>query len=440
MTYFSRTSRPAGLGDYYLLLLSGVLLGYAFLGKGFAYLGFPPIFIGEIAFFTGFVILLRTGCLIAALTTMPSLALVAAMAWVLLRTLPFVGVYGFDALRDSVVIMYGGFAFIVIALLLEDGRRINSILRYYGTFASIFIPTIPFLYALDRYMGGYIPKWPLYNVPVLHISGEITAHLAGAAVFALVGLGKMTPLSVILLFATVVMASASSRGGMLAFVLPVIFAALVLGKARALTAVLVAGLVIFAAAFAVETAFSEFREASSTEERSISTLQIVDNVSSLVGRSGEGTEGTKAWRLEWWNIILNDTVFGPNFWTGRGFGLNLADMDGFQHTDPDSPPLRSPHNAHMTILARAGVPGLVLWGLLVASWLVILARAVLTARRRGQTEWAGLFLFIGCYASSFIINATFDVALEGPVQGIWFWCLIGFGIGSVMIYRCQPNS
>jgi hypothetical protein len=68
---------------------------------------FPLIFIGEIAFFTGFVVLLRTGCLIAALTTLPSLTLAVAMAWVMLRTLPFVGVYGFDALRDSVVIMYG---------------------------------------------------------------------------------------------------------------------------------------------------------------------------------------------------------------------------------------------------------------------------------------------------------------------------------------------
>jgi hypothetical protein len=24
------------------------------------------------------------------------------------------------------------------------------------------------------------------------------------------------------------------------------------------------------------------------------------------------------------------------------------------------------------------------------------------------------------------------------MQGIWFWCLFGFGIGSVMIYRAQP--
>src|SRR5258707_13560936 len=116
------------LSDHYLGLLSGVLLGYAFLGKGFAYIGYPPIFIGEIAFFTGFVILLWTGCLIAALTTLPSLALAAAMVWVLLRTLPSVSVYGFDALRASVVIMFWGFAFIVIALLLGDGRRTNSIL------------------------------------------------------------------------------------------------------------------------------------------------------------------------------------------------------------------------------------------------------------------------------------------------------------------------
>lgn len=431
------------MGDYYLLLLSGVLPGYAFLGKGFAYLGFPPIFIGEIAFFTGFIILLRTGCLIAALATLPSLVLAATMIWVLLRTLPYVGIYGFDALRDSVVIMYGGFAFVVIALLLEDARRINTIIRYYGAFANIFIPTIPFLYAFYRYMEDYIPKWPGYNVPVLHITGEV-AHLAGAAVFALVGLGKMTPLWGILLLATVVMASAWSRGGMLSFVLPVIFAMLVLGKVRELAAVLVIGLVIFATAYAVETAFTtDHHEARSTSERSLSARQIVDNVASIVGQGGQQTESTKTWRLEWWNIILANTVFGPNFWSGRGFGLNLGDADGFGFQDAahaDLPPLRSPHNVHMTLLARAGVPGAALWLGMLTSWFAMMMHAMLTARRRGQTEWAGLFLFASCYAAAFVINASFDVALEGPMEGIWFWCLIGFGIGSAMIYRCQPHS
>ena len=67
-------------------------------------------------------------------------------------------------------------------------------------------------------------------------------------------------------------------------------------------------------------------------------------------------------------------------------------------------------------------------------------KAILTARSRGHQEWTGLFLFISCYVLSIIINASFDVVIEGPMQGIWFLCLIGFGIGSVMVYRSQVSD
>jgi hypothetical protein len=428
------------LGDHYLVLLSGTLVGYAMMGKGFAYLGFPPIYMGEVTALAGIVIFLWTGCFIAALTTLPSLLMAALMIWVLLRTLPFVGVYGFDALRDSVVIAYGGFAFIVMALLLEDARRINTIVRYYGAFLNIYIPAIPFLFAFNHYLADYIPYVPGTTVHLLWIGpSEVAVHLAGAAVFALVTFRRVTPLWILLVSATVVMTSALTRGGMLAFALPVMFATLVLGKWRQLVTVLVVGLVIFVAAYTVENSFAEYREARSSTERSLSTRQIVDNVASIFGRAGEQTEGTKTWRLDWWNILINDTVFGPNFWTGRGFGLNLAAADHFGDRQNERP-LRSPHSVHMTILARAGVPGLALWWAVLASWLGMLMRAMWSARRRGHTEWAGLFLFIACYVASVIINATFDTTIDGPMQGIWFWCLFGFGIGSVMVYRCQPDS
>jgi hypothetical protein len=123
------------------------------------------------------------------------------------------------------------------------------------------------------------------------------------------------------------------------------------------------------------------------------------------------------------------------------WGLSTGFADGFQYGDSrDTAPLRSPHNVHMTMLARAGVPGVTLWGAFLASWLCMVMHAMATAWLRGQTKWAGLFLFTGCWAMSFVINATFDVALEGPMQGIWFWCLVGFGIGTVMIYRVQPDN
>jgi hypothetical protein len=440
MAYVSSVSRPTSLSDSYLLLLGGVLVGYAMMGKGFAYLGFPPIYMGEIACLAGIVVFLRTGCFIAALATVPSLLLAALLSWVLLRTLPFVGAYGFDALRDSVVVTYGGFAFIVVALLLDDARRIDTMVRYYRAFLSIYVPTIPFLFAFNHYLADYVPHVPGTTVRLLWIGpSEVAVHLAGAAVFALVAFRRIPPLWILFGSATVVMTSALTRGGMLAFGLPVIFAALVLGKWRQLMTIMVAGLAIFVAAYMIETSFTEYREATSSTERSLSTHQIVDNVASIFGRAGRQTEGTKTWRLDWWNILVNDTVFGPNFWTGRGFGLNLAAADHFGNKQNERP-LRSPHSVHMTILARAGVPGLVLWGAVLASWLGMLMHAMWSARRRGDTEWAGLFLFIACYVTSIIINATFDTTIDGPMQGIWFWCLFGFGIGSVMAYRCQPDS
>src|SRR5258708_28393488 len=130
---FKTESRGAlSEGDRYLALLAIVLLGYVLMGKGFAYLGFPPFYVGEIALLSGIVVFLRTGAFVGALATLPSVVLVVTMICVPARTVPFVSVYGFDALRDSVIILYGGFAFIVIGLLLEDARRIDAILRYYG--------------------------------------------------------------------------------------------------------------------------------------------------------------------------------------------------------------------------------------------------------------------------------------------------------------------
>jgi O-antigen ligase len=163
----------------------------------------------------------------------------------------------------------------------------------------------------------------------------------------------------------------------------------------------------------------------------------VDNVTSIFGWGNEQAAGTKQWRLDWWNMIIKDTLFGPNFWTGRGFGLNLADADGFRPDKNALFPLRSPHNVHITILARAGVPGMVLWELLLVSWFSLLASAMLRALRLEQRAWAGLFVFVGCYGMAAIIYGSFDPALEGPMQGIWFWCVFGLGVGSLMVYRAQ---
>jgi hypothetical protein len=427
------------LGDRYLGFLAIVLLGYALMGKGFAYLGFPPLYVGEIAFLSGIVVFLRSGAFVGAFATLPAVLLVLLMAWVLARTFPFIGLYGFDSLRDSAIVIYGSFAFIVIGLLLEDARRINTILRYYG----IMLVSSPAMFVgllLIKYWGDDIPR--LYGpVPIVDIGpSSVGTHLAGTMVYALIGYRKVSFLWMIVWFATLALVSATNRGATLAVIVPVTIAMLALRRYRLMLTTVVAAVSLFAALLTLESTFGDYNEAKDSIERPVSAHQIVENVTSIIGQSGQQTEGTKQWRLNWWDIIINDTLHGPNFWTGRGFGINLADADGFGGTGDSHnphPPLRSPHNAHMTLLARSGVPGVVLWALVLVSWFAMLVRAMLTARARGDERWVELFLFVACYAMSIMINATFDVVLEGPMQGIWFWCLFGFGIGSVMVYRSQ---
>ena len=133
------TSRDTlSLGDRYIAFLCFILLGYSVMGKGFAYLGVPPLYVGEMAFLSGIVMLFRTGAVMGTMATLPAVLLLALMALVLARTLPFLGLYGFDALRDSTIIMYGGFTFIIIGLL------------------SI-IPTLEFLSWRDAIAAGQVP-------------------------------------------------------------------------------------------------------------------------------------------------------------------------------------------------------------------------------------------------------------------------------------------
>jgi len=166
---------------------------------------------------------------------------------------------------------------------------------------------------------------------------------------------------------------------------------------------------------------------------------MVNNLESIVGNSDAANlDGTKAWRLRWWNAIIDYTFRGPYFWTGKGFGMGLAEADGFVvGLETGGPMVRSPHNVHLTLLARIGVPGFVLWLATLLAWFGMLFHALLRARLRGDAAWAKIFVWVICYGLAMIIDASFDVALEGPMLGIWFWSLFGFGIGASMIYRYE---
>ena len=129
---------------------------------------------------------------------------------------------------------------------------------------------------------------------------------------------------------------------------------------------------------------------------------------------------------------------GEPSWTGKGFGINLADDDGYQGTAWEGQ-LRSPHNGHLTMLARGGVPGLALWLLVHGVWAAEVINRYFQAKAAGQRRWQGLFLFLFLYWGAFMANASFDVFIEGPMGGIWLWTIYGVGLAAVWAYRRCPE-
>jgi hypothetical protein len=57
------------------------------------------------------------------------------------------------------------------------------------------------------------------------------------------------------------------------------------------------------------------------------------------------------------------------------------------------------------------------------------------ARSVKDETWAAILLFIACYMLSMLVTASFDVALEGPILGFWYWTVFGVGVAACRIHR-----
>jgi hypothetical protein len=172
---------------------------------------------------------------------------------------------------------------------------------------------------------------------------------------------------------------------------------------------------------------SDVPTGGAAEGRTLTIDQILDNIGSIFGGSSDGgLEGTRQFRLAWWGTIVDYTLFGDYFWAGKGFGVNLADSDGFQSTADGS--LRAPHNTHFTVLARMGVPGFVVWVAFLGVFGVGLLRATLRHRRAQDVTAAAVGAWALAYWFAMLVDTSFDPYLEGPQGGIWFWAIIGVGL------------
>jgi hypothetical protein len=449
----------AKLPRVFLGALWGVLLCYAVLGKGGAYINVGGIFVGEMVLGVGLLMALFSGVLRYAFRSPYAWIILAFGAWGAARTIPYVSTYRMDALRDAVAWGYSAFAVLVAGVLLRTGALPRVAERYGRTLVWIPFWT-PVAWAIFTYGASVMPWVPGTAIPVLHWkAGDYALHLTGAAAFVLLGLHRgpdappapaspappalpparrPSPLAPgawawwaawLTAFA---FAGASSRGALLAMILGV-GAVLALRPSVRVWRPAVVGVALLAA-FVVSGVKVEVRDS-----RYLSATELLANLQ--LGTQRGNRDVTVEWRLQWWKDIVNYTVFGEYFWGGKGYGINVALDDGYGSLgDDERYALRSPHNGHVTILARSGVPGMVLWVALHGSFLVALAYGHWRLRRTRDDWWGRLNLWVLGSCVAFLVNAATEVTLENPQGGIWFWSIVGVGMAALEVQRRRPAA
>jgi hypothetical protein len=403
-------------------LLAVFLVGHAFLGRNFAGIGLGPIYITDV--FLGYslvALLIHSFSGTIRKPHAPIYFLFLFLIWNAGVALANLQQYGLETARDSVAWAYGLFAIVIYSML--DRRHLTRLIGGYPWFMIAMLVWV----VVDPIKNSIIPvalqQLPGSDLSVLRIRpGDLGAHLGGIAAFLALDMRSLPqkqgwrPKGFYLWvawFMAAMIVMAQNRGGGLAAAVGLTSALALRRKGHGLIKPVFAGaflvVLLVLAGFSLEPA-----------------QQRIEGV--FIADTGTSLDNTRDWRLRWWGDIFDYTLNGEHFF-GKGYGINIADSDGYQvHSGNDNPPLRSPHNVSMTFLARAGVIGFGLWIL----FLLATFRVGVTERKL-QSLSSVRSLWLLAYALSLFTTATFDVFIEGPSGALWFWGVAGLLLVSVHV-------
>lgn len=384
---------------------------YAFFNKGIAY-----SYLAEILLVIGVLILLKDLRKLEIVWDRSMQLLVLFLAVTAVYIARGMGSYPFmEIIRDSFMINYAIFALILLFFKNDINYLKEKLFLVYKWY--------PLAACCSFLLLSYIPFFEEFKVfgnviLLLYKFGDMGVHLLISTLFMLNGYIRMSKrfavINTLLTIYIFLVIAAYSRSGMLAYLLGlgifVVFTKsrelklFMQGYLRYLPLLLILALSLYSATKLEEN----------FQGRKIGLSQLKENVVSIVSSDASGSlNDNKVWRLAWWGKIIQDSYSGTtNFLLGRGLGMSMAAVDDIEQEEEG---LRSPHNFHLNILARFGVPFFLLW----MYWMYLI---LIRIRRKEISQYAFTLLTI---LFVFIVNASFDVYLEGPMGAFPFWTFIG---------------
>jgi len=425
-----RTSTGPSTFPRALRLLFVALVLYAAFGKGFAYAGWPPVFVGEVVLVVVVAAALarppvavpRSGAALVAV----GLAGVATVQFAVDR---FAGEQPLlETVRGLTPIYYAAYAFAVFALLRHaEGRvgrrRVLVAVERAATRAAPFVTVAAAVLALllvGTPVG--IPTWPRSQVPLLLTkSTDIAVSLVIVLpLLAAPHVARRSATARRLLLAcwsvAAVLIVFRSRGAAVALALGW-FA--IRPRPRRIVRPLMVVTLVLAALYLTGWSVT-------VGGRELSAQGAADAAASLLGAptddevSGNYLD-TRNWRSDWWGAIWRDVTTEDMVLHGHGWGDNLAVRHDVVPPGAAADPrvLRLPHNVFFSLAGRAGL-------LVAIGFLLVPALTVARSFRNGA---AGRSELVGAARGGVVaavVVAFTDIFLESPQGGILLWSLLGF--------------
>ncbi|WP_411826366.1 O-antigen ligase family protein [Luteolibacter sp. AS25] len=405
--------------DFKLIAL--LIVGYAFAGKGFAYISpAEPFYIGEIVFCCaglGYIMRLYKGAKI-----FPTFSHVMIITWMIVVGLYLTSGYdrfGLVAIRDSAIGYYAAFALFGYTLF-----RHNDLDHIFGIILKIAIFAAWIGSAVYAALGQ-AGQFGLLEAASVIFSPHPDAYLplvaAGGIYYLLIGIQQkklhLAGLGMILLFALI----GAKTAGIFSFVL-VGGHCILVGKRKDLF--LSMGLIITILMLVVGILI-----AAGVIE---SGHMLEDNEHLEAFGAGATTSGTTDWRIAWWTIVFEDAMaINPVFGMGLGSDITSSFLEQYMRMDIHSVDAatyaRYPHNVFFTVIGRLGIAGVTLFMFMVFTLYRTCAkvtRAAIAARDEAdRTALLAMLIFLAGLANGFV-QATYEV----PYGAITNWFCLGYVI------------
>jgi hypothetical protein len=398
------------LNRTYIKIYLFVLMLYIFFNKGFAY-----SYMAEILLASGILILFinRKNLEIGIDRKQIILGFFISISFIFI----IFGIFQYsviNVLRDSLAFEYAIFAFIIYFLKNEYEYIWNKIIQIYK-----WIPLVLFInFFLFYFLVLYFPPINLFGGQhiLLYKNGDKSVHLLISTIFMFLFTNqyskKILIVNTILISINFLILLAFTRSGTLSYVFA-LFSFIFFAKNKIIKESVRSLLKYIPVILLISIViFESIDLQGDSQGRTITFSQITTNFTSLISSDIDGNlTNNKVWRYIWWAKLVNESFTLQHFFVGKGLGMSLAGNE--QLNDDDN--LRSPHNFHLTILARFGYFVFIAWII----WLVSIFKPLFTRKLGGKT------LAITSILLAFIINGSFDVFFEGPMGAFPFWTFVG---------------